>query len=65
MNVLVDTSAWVDLLDFIERERLHGMGCGMVDAALLAATLLTPEARLWTLDKPLALLAVRLGVGWH
>ena len=54
----------VELLDFIERERLHGMGCGVVDVALLAATLLTPEARLWTLDRRLCALAQRFGVAW-
>ena len=48
-----------ELLDFIEREKLYGLGCGMVDLSLLAATRLTPEARLWTLDKRLAALAQR------
>lgn len=53
-----------ELLDFIERERLHGLGCGMVDVALLAGTLLTPRARLWTLDKRLAALAHRYDVAY-
>lgn len=53
-----------ELLDFIEREALHGQGCGMVDIALLAAVLLTPQAQLWTLDKRLAALAQRLGVAY-
>lgn len=51
-----------ELLTFIERNRLHGQRCGMVDLALLAATLLTPGARLWTLDKHLAALARRFDV---
>ncbi|MCK9489995.1 MAG: hypothetical protein M0Q42_11525 [Xanthomonadales bacterium] len=51
-----------ELLDFIEREQLHGQGCGMVDVALLASTLLTPRARLWTLDRRLAALAERFDV---
>lgn len=51
-----------ELLDFIERENLYGLGCGMVDIALLAGTLLTPRARLWTLDKRLATLANRYDV---
>lgn len=54
-----------EVLAFIEHERLHGLGCSLVDMSLLASTRMTPGARLWTLDKPLALLAVRLGVGWH
>ncbi|QTN29543.1 PIN domain-containing protein [Rhodoferax sp. AJA081-3] len=46
---------------FIEREKLYGLGCGWVDFSLLASTLITPGARLWTLDKRLAELAVRFG----
>lgn len=53
-----------ELLAFIEREALYGQGCGMVDIALLAATQLTPGARLWTLDKRLAALTARLDVAW-
>lgn len=48
--------------DFIEREGLHGLGCGLVDMVLLASTLLTPGAQLWTLDKRLAALAKRFEV---
>ena len=53
-----------ELLDFIEREQLYGMGCGMVDLALLASTLLSPRTQLWTLDKRLATLASRFGVAY-
>jgi len=35
-----------------------------VDIALLASTLLTPGASLWTLDKRLAGLAERFGVAY-
>lgn len=51
-----------EVLDFIERERLYGLGCGWVDLSLLASTLITPGAELWTLDKRLAELAGRFGV---
>lgn len=51
-----------DVRDFIERERLYGLGCGLVDMALLASTLLTPGAELWTLDKRLSTLSERFGV---
>lgn len=47
---------------FIERESLYGLGCGLVDMALLASTRITPGAELWTLDKRLATLAARFGV---
>ena len=43
----------------IEQEKLYGLGCGLVDIALLASTLITPGAQLWTLDKRLAQLAKR------
>ncbi|EXI67762.1 MAG: hypothetical protein AW08_01703 [Candidatus Accumulibacter adjunctus] len=49
-------------MDFIEHERLFGLGCGLVDLLLLASTLMTPGAELWTLDKRLGALANRFGV---
>jgi len=51
-----------EVMAFIEREKLYGLGCGLVDMALLASTLITPSAELWTLDKRLADLAGRYGV---
>lgn len=46
----------------VERERLFGQGCGLVDLMLLASTLITPQARLWTHDKRLEQLAHRFGI---
>lgn len=51
-----------EVMRFIEHETLYGLGCGLVDIALLASTLITPGCRLWTLDKRLATLADRFGV---
>lgn len=51
-----------EVMRFIDREKLYGMGCGIVDMVLLASTLVTPDAQLWTLDKRLAALANRFGV---
>lgn len=51
-----------EVKSFIEREKLFGLGCGMVDMVLLASTLLTPSAKLWTGDKRLAVLAERFNV---
>lgn len=51
-----------EVMEFIEREKLYGLGCGLVDISLLASTLITPSAELWTLDKRLAELAGRFGV---
>ena len=51
-----------ETMAFIERESLYGTGCGLIDMVLLASTLMTPGASLWTLDKRLAELARRYGV---
>lgn len=51
-----------EVMAFIEREKLYGLGCGLVDVALLASTLITPGAELWTLDKRLADVAERFAV---
>ena len=51
-----------EMLELIEREKLYGLGCGLVDMALLASTLITPGARLWTLDRRLSDLAQRFDV---
>lgn len=51
-----------EVMAFVDREHLYGLGCGLVDMSLLASTLLTPGATLWTLDKRLAELATRYKV---
>ena len=51
-----------EVMAFIEREKLYGLGCGFVDIALLASTCITPDTALWTLDKKLLDLAKRFGV---
>ncbi len=53
-----------ELMAFIEREKLYGLGCGLVDLSLLASACITPDATLWTLDKRLADLAKRMGVDY-
>ena len=54
--VATDTEA----LEIIERHRLMGKGIGYFDVHLLAAVMLTDDARLWTRDKRLAEIAARL-----
>ncbi len=51
-----------EVLAFIDRNKLFGQGIGYVDAHLLAATQLTPEATLWTRDQRLLRLATSLGL---
>lgn len=53
---------WDEVMDFVEREALYGLGCGWVDVSLLASALMTPAAQLWTLDKRLAKLANRFAI---
>lgn len=50
-----------EVMVFIDRYQLHGLGIGYVDAQLLAATKLTADAALWTADQRLAEVASRLG----
>ena len=54
-----------EVMQFVEREKLYGQGCSLVDLTLLASTLVTPGAMLWTLDRRLAELADRFGVGYQ
>lgn len=51
-----------EVMTLIDNRQLIGLSIGYVDAHLLAATALTPAARLWTRDKPLAVVAVRHGL---
>jgi predicted nucleic acid-binding protein len=53
-----------DTMAFVEREAIFGLGCGLVDLVLLTSTLITPGAKLWTLDGRLNSLAARYGVAY-
>ncbi len=61
----VTQASWDEVLAFIEREKLYGLGCGIVDMSLLASALMTAGTRLWTLDKCLATLAARFGIAFE
>ena len=52
-----------EALRFIDQRRLMGLGIGYIDVHLLAATSLTPGARLWTRGKRLAAAARRCHLG--
>ncbi|HHL4077717.1 VapC toxin family PIN domain ribonuclease [Burkholderia sola] len=54
-----------EVMAFVEREQIDGMGCGLVNLTLLASTLITPGCRLWTLDRRLAMLADRFSVAFR
>jgi predicted nucleic acid-binding protein len=53
-----------EVLDFIDRHSLAGLGIGYIDAHLLASTLLS-SAILWTRDKRMAGAATRLSIAWQ
>ena len=51
-----------EVATMVSRHALGGSGIGYVDAQLLAATVITGDALLWTRDKRLRRIAERLGV---
>ena len=53
-----------EILQFIESRTLMGTGAGLIDMHLLAATVLEPDAKLWTRDRRLHALAHELNVSY-
>jgi predicted nucleic acid-binding protein len=51
-----------EVMCLVEREGLHSLGLSYVDAHLIAATRLTPGAKLWSRDKALFVAAEKLSV---
>ncbi len=51
-----------EVLTFIARHRLFGLGVGYVDAHLLAAAAIVPGCSLWTLDQRLRRAAQKLSL---
>jgi predicted nucleic acid-binding protein len=54
-----------EVLDLVERRRLFGRGLSLIDAHLLASTLLEPGMRLWSRDRRLSDAAASLGVSYR
>ena len=54
-----------ELLELIERRRLYGRGCGLVDISVLASAFLGEQTLIWTLDKRLAAVAAELNRAYH
>lgn len=59
-----DVATDQEVLEFIGRHALFGLGIGYVDTHLLASARLTPGASLWTRDKRLHGAAERLGLAF-
>ena len=53
-----------ETLEFIEKHQLYESGCGAIDVSLLASTLLSENALIWSLDKHLESLATKLGISY-
>ena len=51
-----------EVLHLVSRRHLYGRGLALVDAHLLASTLLTPGLQLWTRDRRLQAAAAEVGV---
>ena len=51
-----------EVLGFINRNKLFGLGVGYIDAHLLTSVRLSPGTQLWTQDKRLSVAANRLGL---
>lgn len=58
------TSTAVEVRELVGQHKLFSLGIGYVDAQLLAATMLTPDAALWTRVRRLHAAAQRLGVAY-
>jgi predicted nucleic acid-binding protein len=54
-----------DVMLLVERHRLFGTGIGYVDVHLLAAALFADGLTLWTQDRRLLAVAIRLGIAAH
>jgi predicted nucleic acid-binding protein len=54
-----------EVMDFIEKHSMAGMGIGYVDAHLLASAKLTPQCLLWSRDKRLDAAALKLGSAYR
>jgi len=64
LSALSDLPRAIDaeVLHFIDRHTLFGLGAGNIDIHLLAAVRLTAGAELWTRDRHLHGIAVQLGL---
>jgi predicted nucleic acid-binding protein len=51
-----------EVLAEVELREMYGSGCGLVDMAILIATLRMPQAKLWSRDKKMQRLAAKLGI---
>jgi len=53
-----------EVMLLIESKRLYSRGIGLVDAHLLASTLIVPDTQIWTADKRLESIAREMGIAY-
>jgi predicted nucleic acid-binding protein len=53
-----------EVLHFVAKHKLNGVGIGYLDAHLLASAQMTPETLFWTSDKRLAFAAATLSLDY-
>ena len=58
------TATDMEVLNFIDRHALMGIGLGYIDVHLMASSLLSGNTELWTLDKHLVNASSELGIGY-
>jgi predicted nucleic acid-binding protein len=61
---MTQSASHLEVMELVDKQRLHGRGVGYIDVHLLTAVVLQPGARLWTLDKRLYAAADRLGIAF-
>ena len=61
----VTVALYHEVLEYIANRELFGLGIGYVDAHLLAAAQISPEALLWTKDKRLSKIAAKLTLAFQ
>ena len=62
--VALQTVLTREVILLIESKVLYSRGIGLIDAHLLASTLITPDTQLWTADKRLQKIAGELGIAY-
>lgn len=62
--ITLPTVSTQEVLLLIETKKLYSRGIGLIDAQLLASTLIVPDTQLWTADKRLENIAHELGIAY-
>jgi predicted nucleic acid-binding protein len=61
----LDVALHSEVMHFVNERHLHGQGLSLVDAHLLASTILTPGTSLWTRDKRLREVSREAGLAYE